>query len=419
MGTERSPDQITYRRTELYEQVWKEPVRTVAKRYAVSDVALGKICRKLSVPLPGLGYWTRIRLGQKVPRPPLPDLPEGAPYEIVHERWRPREAQPKTEPAEPPIVVPETLHNPHKLVSETSRVFRGVRSAADRCLDISVSKESRSRALRIMNALLRALEKRGLKVEITRSLTYEERQDAQRRFDDEVFDHATRVLIDGEWVKFGIWEKGSVVHVPAPEPPKHLRGRELESWIFWHPARRDVQPNGTLELIIKSGEYLGVRRTWHDGKRKRVEECLNDFITHVGMMAAALKRRRAERIQAELERHEEDRRRREEEQRRREEVEREARFAEKLDRWRLARDAREYAREARALVAAAKETIEEGSPLYQSLKWAESWADSIDPLTALRDEVTGDDAAAALAASDSGPSASDSDSVGDPTLDCH
>jgi hypothetical protein len=71
---ESSQNQVTYRRSELYEQVWKEPVRTVAKRYGVSDVALGKICRKLSVPLPGLGYWTRIRLGQTVPRPPLPQM---------------------------------------------------------------------------------------------------------------------------------------------------------------------------------------------------------------------------------------------------------------------------------------------------------------------------------------------------------
>lgn len=73
-----------------------------------------------------------------------------------------------------------------------------------------------------MNALLRALEKRGLNVEVTRPLSYEERQQCQRRYDEEIFDNATRVLIEGEWVKFGITEKGSVVQVPAPEPPKHL-----------------------------------------------------------------------------------------------------------------------------------------------------------------------------------------------------
>src|SRR5262245_5341380 len=116
---------VTYRRAELYEQVWKEPVRTVAKRYGISDVALGKICRRLSVPLPGLGHWARINVGQQIPRPPLPPLPPGALYEITHERWQPRESKVPSESSEPPILVPETLHNPHKLVSATSRVLRG------------------------------------------------------------------------------------------------------------------------------------------------------------------------------------------------------------------------------------------------------------------------------------------------------
>jgi len=60
-------------REKLYEEVWKEPVLVVAKRYGVSNVALAKACRKLAVPLPPRGYWARIRVGQKaLPRPPLP-----------------------------------------------------------------------------------------------------------------------------------------------------------------------------------------------------------------------------------------------------------------------------------------------------------------------------------------------------------
>jgi len=63
----------TYEREKLYEEVWKEPVLVVAKRYRVSDVALAKACRKHAVPLPPRGYWARIRAGRKAPpRPPLP-----------------------------------------------------------------------------------------------------------------------------------------------------------------------------------------------------------------------------------------------------------------------------------------------------------------------------------------------------------
>ena len=35
------------------------PMRTPAKDYGVSDVALAKTCRKLLVPVPGRGYWAR------------------------------------------------------------------------------------------------------------------------------------------------------------------------------------------------------------------------------------------------------------------------------------------------------------------------------------------------------------------------
>src|SRR5436309_9361696 len=76
----------TYRRAELYEEVWKEPVRTVAQRYGVSDVALRKISVKLRVPLPGRGHWARILAGQDAHPPRLAPLPDGAPDEFVSQR---------------------------------------------------------------------------------------------------------------------------------------------------------------------------------------------------------------------------------------------------------------------------------------------------------------------------------------------
>jgi hypothetical protein len=48
---------------------------TLAKEYGMSDVGLAKVCRKLGIPLPGLGYWAKKTAGNKVPkRPPLPAL---------------------------------------------------------------------------------------------------------------------------------------------------------------------------------------------------------------------------------------------------------------------------------------------------------------------------------------------------------
>jgi hypothetical protein len=62
-------------RSELYEKVWSEPKRTVARSYGVSDVWLGKVCKALRVPVPGRGYWAKKQAGVPVgKRPALPSI---------------------------------------------------------------------------------------------------------------------------------------------------------------------------------------------------------------------------------------------------------------------------------------------------------------------------------------------------------
>jgi hypothetical protein len=64
-----------YNREQLYEEVWSEPVIVVAKRYGLSDVGLAKICKKLDIPRPGLGYWAKKAAAKPVEKPPpLPPL---------------------------------------------------------------------------------------------------------------------------------------------------------------------------------------------------------------------------------------------------------------------------------------------------------------------------------------------------------
>lgn len=76
--TEKAARRVTYNRAKLYQEVWSEPTRSIAKRYEISDVALAKMCRKLNIPLPGRGYWAKVAAGQKPLRQPLPKLARGA-----------------------------------------------------------------------------------------------------------------------------------------------------------------------------------------------------------------------------------------------------------------------------------------------------------------------------------------------------
>jgi hypothetical protein len=75
-----------YDRVALYEQVWSEPVRNIAKSYGISGVFLGKVCRKLNVPVPPRGYWARVRNGFTSRKPSLP-------HELPRSCFQPRGAQ--------------------------------------------------------------------------------------------------------------------------------------------------------------------------------------------------------------------------------------------------------------------------------------------------------------------------------------
>jgi disulfide oxidoreductase YuzD len=61
-------------RVNLYNEIWTEPVQTVAKRYDMSDTALRKHCKRLDIPLPYRGYWAKFESGQKVEKTKLPKV---------------------------------------------------------------------------------------------------------------------------------------------------------------------------------------------------------------------------------------------------------------------------------------------------------------------------------------------------------
>ena len=68
-----SDDVARLTRTELYEQVWTTPMRRLAPQYGLSDVGLAKICKKLNIPRPPVGYWAKKEVGKAPARPKLPE----------------------------------------------------------------------------------------------------------------------------------------------------------------------------------------------------------------------------------------------------------------------------------------------------------------------------------------------------------
>jgi hypothetical protein len=75
-------------RSQLYDLVWSKPVCDVAEDFGVSGMVLAKRCRRLRVPVPPKGHWSRVAAGQKPFRPKLPDhYPQYGDRQALTFRW--------------------------------------------------------------------------------------------------------------------------------------------------------------------------------------------------------------------------------------------------------------------------------------------------------------------------------------------
>jgi len=370
---------IRYERAKLYEEVWAEPVVKVAKQYGISDVALRKICKKLAVPLPPLGYWAKLAAGKKPPTPPLPK--HAGPAAIIRQRFvsnEPVEPDPEHLVArrafearpENRIVVSETLDMPHSLVVATERALRRPRRANHGApakperlaLDVSVSEASLPRALRIMDALAKALEARGIPLGIE--------SEGKRR---------SRVIVQGQELALRLVE----TNLRTERKPTDDERRDMKKYGYVYlPNRYSYQPTGLLKLGIISEYYNELKQSVSDGKHQRVERRLNEFV--IKLEEEAVRRQRQEERREREHRlwEEQARLRREREEKQTRELERLKALEDEARSWRRAGDIRAYVAAAEAKAIGEHGTIASDSELGRWIAWARNKADWIDPLVA-------------------------------------
>jgi hypothetical protein len=74
------PEQLS--RKQLYDLVWSEPMKNLAARFGISDVALKNTCARAGVPTPERGYWAKKEAGKQTFQPVLPMRPPGMSDEV-------------------------------------------------------------------------------------------------------------------------------------------------------------------------------------------------------------------------------------------------------------------------------------------------------------------------------------------------
>lgn len=260
-------------------------MRALALHYGISDVGLAKTCKRLRVPVPGRGYWARKAAGQNVRRIPLPSLPSDArasDFEVALNYTETVLEKPSLplivrnqvefeEAAENRIVVRDDLRSAHALVRRTANALRGtakgetdfVGNYQEPHLDIQVSRNLLTRALHVMNALVKAFESRGWKISLG------------SKGDDR--DRKSYVTLFRTSVPFGIRERIKKVENPPPKPVRMAGGG---MYTPWQSKYRD-EPSGRLSLVLRSRWGNGVERSFDDTPTQKIEDKLNEFVLAV------------------------------------------------------------------------------------------------------------------------------------------
>ncbi len=384
---------IRFTREELYEKVWSKPMSSLAKEWGISNVGLAKICRRYNIPRPGLGHWARKQHGYNPFQPPLPQLEgkviiEIQPVEKQNRIFDLKQVQGAVQKAafekemESQVSVPKVLIDPHPWVAKTEKSLRTakpdirgiLRASGPGTLSTVVGPNSVDRAMRIFDTLIKALEKREMKVKVEETAIQGSQYYSYGR---NFAQGKTLVFVLGEWVEIGLEEHANRMDHELTQKEKDEQ-RKYGSPLY-RPTY-DFFPNGRLVLRIKNIHSRKVRHTWSDTAGKRLENLLNSFI--VGLTNAAVDIR-ASRLEREREAREREERRRiaeEEERRRRQEEQRFKILEEQVANWHRSQKIRRYVEAVQKLAMWKYNSIEPGSSLDAWIKWATRQANRLDPL---------------------------------------
>lgn len=388
-----SGERNTYNREKLYQEVWAKPAIKVAAQYGVSNVAIRKICNSLNVPLPPIGYWAKLRAGQKLPKTPLPaakgvtertgtktfdgiKIPD-APKQMLE--FLAEVEREKVILAAEQIKMPDENAHLHKKITAYKSVVKewnkkdtkpegaekGLKNYYNRPPFLAgvISNETLPRVYRILDALFRQVESLGGSIDDDLSLR-----------------------IRNEHVELEIVEaQNEIKHV--------LTRKEAQEMLIYEDAQRhntwaskpqirkyDYVFNGRLRITIRKGRYF------RDTEAANIESKLGDMLIELY--------EESEVVRLEREAREEAARKKEEEARQREE--RRNRYNKEVERITALENAAmdyETACRIRAYIQAVEIACYEKGMDNETaawIEWAKKKADWYDPIVARDDELLGE-----------------------------
>jgi hypothetical protein len=359
----------------------------LAKEHGLSDNGFRKKCKKYNIPMPNAGYWAKKKFGKEGPRPPLPAYEGSTTIEIRNESLsqfdivqkespEPEEVQKQIEFEALPenhIQVLATLSTPHPLITQFKAAIReqrafssnryGIIPVSSAYLDLRVTQGALDRALRIVNALIKAAERRGMAVSIVKEQSHY--SNSTRQF--------TAAVVLGENVEFCIKET-------VQQKKKEVLSDKKKPAYSWQPTEYEHIPTGILTLSIKESTFGHHRLNWNDGTRQNIENCLNDFMVALVRTSVCKRNDRLKREQRERERINQQIRQHEEQKRREEEAARLKVLVQEVTNWQTSILIRSYVEAVKVAESQKAGAGESDSGLHRWVTWALEQADKLDPI---------------------------------------
>lgn len=369
-------------RKELYQMVWSKPVAKWSKEFGLSDVGFAKICKKMKVPLPGRGYWAMVRKGLIMPQPPLKPIHDSKQFviEIRKRTVEPVESK-STEESDPlvlfeklpenKIIVPERLHSPHPLIKTTEALLKSrgidkygrINNHRLSCLNVRVSKALLPRALRIMDTIIKELEKREMKIFIK-----------ERGYPN------TTLSIKGEELEICIEEpSGKVEHQKTKSELEDARRYPS----LYGGTTYDYKPSGKLRILIETYTRDAMRKSWRDSESKKIEDRLNEIFIAFINVAEERKQDHLQREKEEKERLERIRLYEEIQRQKAEEEKRINVLLQQVNSWSQSNAIKNFIHHVKTAAIEQHGEIDQESDLGKWLKWANHQAQRFDPTSKL------------------------------------
>ncbi|WP_282118183.1 hypothetical protein [Maribacter aquivivus] len=247
---------------DLYELVWSKPLKQICKEQDIAYADFKQLCTENKIPLPEMGYWTKLKFGKPVSKTALP-------LEIDYNKELDLEVSKKVKEnikTTPKILYPKKIHPLVTRAKKELNITKSYIEAVGRMkwnrqknlLPIHTDQKLQKRALEFMNTFLFNMEQRGMKITFDHGRCYVELYNQKIEINLRQKYHRERTANDRGWSRQEFVKSDKLEFLTG----YHSR----KSWLDTNRIKIEVKIPNILDYIEKDLTY------WRDVRKQQAEE---------------------------------------------------------------------------------------------------------------------------------------------------